>query len=395
MNILSRVQQILLQATIFLVPFGGYSYISYPFSLSITNIVLLSASIMTFIQISLNKEKIAISPEHLICIILFVFVLFYSSLANSLTGGSSRHVITMLGFLIIFSLIPLIVQQRKQINHILHFIFLSSLLIALLSITSSLTGISFGGSFHSPRSILGFQIPLVRTAGIDLSHGEFGMMTAGALPFAITKGIRERNALYLLGSGIILFCIVFVLQSRSTWLAAFTSLGILFYLFIFKDDTESSWNTTKKLFQCSGILAVPILFLGLLYVIVSIGESIGIRLVQIFTASELILERPVVGYGFSNITQFFPRNTFPHNAFFRYGMASGIIPLLTLLSIFSILIKMGLTSLSNSSGEDYMVTAIIFSGFMAAFIEANLLVDFGKVTWMWAALLVANSGSKN
>jgi hypothetical protein len=33
----------------------------------------------------------------------------------------------------------------------------------------------------------------------------------------------------------------------------------------------------------------------------------------------------------------------------------------------------------------------IFAGFLAVFVEANLLIAFGKAAWLWAGILAANS----
>lgn len=384
---LSQLRNFFVAMTVLTIPFAGY-YIPTGFiSVSATNILILISLTVLSVEIS-KKSQLNINLSLLILFLLIILVLISGMIVSFVQDGSFRRTITIFGYILLIGVISFGVRNEYELRRLIHLVFLSSILVCLIAVMSSVFSINLGGSLIYARSIFGLQIPFTRTSGIPISHGEFGMYTLSTVPLYIVYGLRSRNPLYLGGVGVIVFSVIFILQSRSTWLALFTGIVVLTLFLQPKLLSQSSVARKLTILRKVGFLLTPVVGIGLIWVVISIGQSIDLRAQQIATSIKLLYNQPF-GYGWGNIQPFFERNALPHNAFLRYGVETGLISLLALIGIYVVVVRDLLRVVFLQHPEKHLMAVGLLAGLSAVFIEASNLVGFGKSGWMWVAISAA------
>jgi hypothetical protein len=382
-----QLRQLLFVMTVATIPFAGY-YIPTGFvSLSVTNVLILVSGFVLSLELY-SESKLKTTVPQIIVSGLFIVVLLSGVIISFTEHGSFRRFVTIAGHLLLIMLIGIGVKNKTELRQLIHTVFLSSIFVASIAIISSIFTINFGGGFHNARSIFGFSIPFIRTSGIPLSHGEFGMYTLSTVPLYAVYGLRSRNPLHLGGVGIIVFSIIFILQSRSTWIALFAGYATM--ILFFRSDLLLNDSLAKKLavLRKVGLAITPAVGVGLVWVVIRIGGSIDLRIQQIVTSIQLMIRQPF-GYGWGNIQIFFERNALPHNAFLRHGVETGIVSFFAFIAIYIIVMRDLMRDISSQEVESHLVALGLFAGLAIVLVEANNLIGFGKAGWMWVAFSLA------
>lgn len=382
----SKVLQTLLGLTVFSIPFAGYHLSSDVVSLSITNLLIVLATTLLAVSLAVD-ERIEMTKQQLLVLAAFTSILLIGAAVSLIHDGAVRRFVTITGQLLLLALISVGVKTTAQLRRLIHLVFISSLVVCSLAVIASVVGVALGGSFHQPRSILTFSIPFTRTAGIPLSHGEFGMFTLATVPLYLMYGIRDRNLSYLAGVGFIQFTVIFILQSRSGWLALFAGLTVTLFVVQPRSQDSPIAGYVSKI-RMAALSVSPFAGIALVWVIVDIGQSIDLRARQLLTSLELIVAQPL-GYGWGNIRPFFERDAFPHNAFLRNGVESGVLVLILLIFIFIVVARDLYRIAIARDGDNQLLAAGLLAGLAAVFVEANNLIGFGKAGWLWIAFGLA------
>lgn len=391
--VVENVQRTLIAVTAFSIPFAGYHVDTGIISLSITNLLLVT-TVLLILWNKFSDGYVAVS--RLDCTILFLLVtaLLFGVLSTLNNGDSFRWLPTVIGWLMLFGIVSIGIESRRDLQVLLHTIFLGAVTISVLAVVSSLFQVDFSPStrtFYHSREFFDYRIPFTRTVGIALSHGEFGMYVTSILPLSLLYAVTEERRRYAFGAGILLFTVVFISQGRSTWLAMAVGFCMLFFLHPLHRRLPKRYDIVYRHLRVLGFAAAPPAFLALFFVFVVIGGSLQTRLNQVLISFKVIASQPLIGIGWSGGTVFpLFDGSFPHNAFLRYGVSLGIPVLLALITIIVVISISTVRTLLNNSLGTYYITAGVFAGFAAVMIEANLLPGFGKTTWLWLGILAAN-----
>ncbi|WP_058994844.1 O-antigen ligase [Haloarcula sp. CBA1127] len=380
---------ILVLCMVFFLPFAGYAIPTGIVFVSPTNLLILTATTVLTIRQLLRAEISWFSLLYLV-IILFVTFLLYNLLAQAISGGSYRRIITQVGYLMLVVSLLLYVDSWKRLHTVLSAVFLSSLAISVIGIVSSLTGVFFGGEFLPSRSIASYIIPFTRTSGIELSHGEIGMFTLGSLPYVVFRSKRSGQYLPFVGVAVILFYIVFILQSRSTWGALLAMVYVVFYLYPVRNR---SVRTPVALLRLAGIVLLPLAIVFVFHLFTGLesgGGSLAHRLSQLKVSYRLISENILTGVGWGNIRQHFFRNRLPHNAFLIIGVGAGIPAIAFVIGVITTTCGFLVRLISGSKLIEHRLLALaLLTSMTAVVVEANFLVGFGKAGWMWVGIALA------
>ena len=166
---------------------------------------------------------------------LFVIILSVDILSMILFGvGSGLRLFLGRSVLFSITLFTLIFcNSYDKLIFAIKLVLISTCVLALLVIISSVFGIDTGGlnlSGHG-RNIGGSFLPYPRSAGIANSFGETGIILCYALSFLLYNTISTSQIISRKVSVVLLLIILFAIfltQSRSSWLAASTTISTIF-----------------------------------------------------------------------------------------------------------------------------------------------------------------------
>lgn len=379
---------IVVLATVFLLPFGGYLVPTGVFSISPPNLfLLLSLLLLSYRALIRNQVTIASRAVTIVFLLTGVFTLL--SVFAILTNGSPRQAITFFGYLLLTIVLGLYVKSSSDLVAVLYCGYLSALLIAFLTTISVLFQIPIGAESVDPRTVAGFTLP-TRTLGVKLSYGSFGMYLLWSVPYFLFRGLYDRNWGFLLGVSFIVITAVLT-QSRSTWVA--TAVAIIISLtcyFLFRRQ-----QTTRPFFRKISTATVGSIITGIIVIapaglayLIKINEgTYSSRLVQYQNTLRLLSEYPIFGAGYGNLGPVFVKYGDPHNAFLYLGATGGLLPLILTVFSFCLVVRWLLQSAVNQSTEHERILAVsLIAGLAAVLVEANLQPGFGKAPWLIVSL---------
>lgn len=92
---------------------------------------------------------------------------------------------------------------KPNIRSIQKFVWIYCLSISFLSVLTILEGVGLihlGTNVHVPRTFFGVTIPFLKATGVDMSDGEFGIMTAPAFFYCAIHALRLGGAVRIRGT---------------------------------------------------------------------------------------------------------------------------------------------------------------------------------------------------
>jgi O-antigen ligase len=210
-------------------------------------------------------------------------------------GGFLAALSVNLHVLLMFNIVLFIrynTIRKEEIKRFLEALRIFALINAVLVIIS----------YFFPDAFTFFESGTTKT-GVSRAFGIMGDEVSVFLTFFLYDALISRRPVQ---SGIYAIAILFTAGLGAT----FTAVLLLFYHLIFK------MRKTRYNLYVSALLALPILVGGTLYISMkkdigivkrvedtlqkTEGESVGLRFLSLSVAKEMIMERPLLGYGYGN-----------------------------------------------------------------------------------------------
>lgn len=256
-------------------------FVLAPFvSTSLIGVLLISISAYWILNTVSTKEKIAITPVH-------VLVFFYWCVATVATAFSPVKSVAFNGwvtltlYLVLFALAAQVLRSPKLCHWIITSFLLTSLLVSAYGVRQEFFGVAQLATWNDPNSALANDTRVYSYLGNPNLLGGY-LLAAIALSMAavfIWRGWIQKT-LAVIMVGINSACLYFT-DSRGAWLAMVVLVGVLLLLFYFW------WQ--KYLPRFWQVWLLPLVFgsLGALFIVAFISvEPLRIRLLSIFAGRE-------------------------------------------------------------------------------------------------------------
>ena len=224
-------------------------------------------------------------------------------------------------------------------------IYCSSIIIlSILTVCQGLSFVELGSRIRPARIFFGVEMPFMKASGVDMSYGEFGIMTVPAflfffLQFFPKSGIKPQKGRLL--AIMVIALALFVSQSRSIWLGLILSISTIIFML-----------TKRKRHKLLLIGITIVIVLGLVLnhihaVILEgfIGEgryklNVLNRLASFSLVWESFLANPLVGVGHGNLTYVVKgRDMVIHNQILDQLASTGLIGTIPLVLLYIIFLK--------------------------------------------------------
>ncbi|MDB9253338.1 O-antigen ligase family protein [Halorubrum ezzemoulense] len=378
----TSIENILVQLTIFFIPFGVFSVETGVVNISLPNLFIIS-TIIYFSAFLCIKRELTLSKIQVLVFVLFCTALVTILITTFIQQGSPRRLITYIGYLLVTTILFLYINSISDAERVLRAAFLSAVAINALTIIHSVTypvGFPFGQAYLGQRTVVGVTVPFQRTLGLpNITYGAFGMMSMVGTPYYLYKGIKNRCIITLFGVSLVLLGVL-ITQSRSTWVATSLAVFIVISGYVLKE--------TRKKTKIAYVLAIVIPAIALvpssIKSLISIKSStFSSRTEQYRIALELLQSNPVTGVGLSNVNQFYSAYAI-HSGFLRIGAEAGAFAFLTVVTVWAISLLFVSKGVFLSSAH-YTIRVGVIAGIGAMIIEANMVPGFGKAPWILLA----------
>lgn len=372
-------EDILVQATIFSAPFGGFSVETGFVNISPPNLLII-ITLMYFGTVTFSQERLHISKVQLFVLGLLSIAVAVISITLFAQQGSPRRLVTYTGYMLLTAILFLYINSISDVKWVLQTAFLSAVVISVLTIVHSVTypvGLPFGSTYVGQRTVAGVTIPFQRTLGLPaISYGGFGMMLMIGTPYYLYKGLKNRSPIIFLGVSLV-FLAVLISQSRSTWAATSLILFTVVSGYILNEFEKKAKITYLFGIVFSTILVLPTAVTAL----VSIrSSSFFSRIEQYQVALDLLRSNPVVGVGLGKTDQYYTEHTI-HSEFLRIGAEAGAVVLLIIVIIWMVSALSIIKEMSLSPTR-YALGVGILASIGAMVVETNMSPGFGKAPWI-------------
>lgn len=383
----SRFSSILVLLVIITIPLGAYRVLTTP--LSINNaVVLLVVSIYSLVLVRMGSFYFSHGQ------ILIIGVLSLLSLQTSISSLKNPYfpsmTITYLGYIFVFFIVSIYSRRHGNVKKVLWFWFISAVIVSHITIFSSIFGFNIGAEFAKPISALGYKLPFRRTLGVNLGYGGYGMFVLGPLGAFLIYSYIKSSFIYSYGCVSIVFSVVFISQSRSSWGALIISLIPILVYFLWNSDL-------RQIMMSAIIMGSPIILIlahrSLGFIISINNRSLTLRITQYLTAVRKMKQNPLLGYGAGD-----PDGTglsyLIHNFFLRTGGSSGTPAFLLIVSLFLIAGTKVIRLAVNANGEEEMLAVGMASGLLAILVELQFSPGISVSAWVLVALIVSPRNSQ-
>jgi hypothetical protein len=274
--------------------------------------------------------------------------------------------------------------------------------IGLLTLVHALQilDMPFGAELAIPREFGGFEMPVPRTMGIDMSPGKVSMLAAVVLSTVIISPTGRHRVIDRRAMRVILFCLalaaVLITQTRGAYLVALTTLGLSGYLLLCRDS--SPWFARRKgpWLVVAGWAALMVL--GNVFLldlapdfVLDVGaaqsvHNVHARLLANSEGLRLLCDSPLLGIGHGTFEYVARGPASIHNHFWEQVVATGIAGGLPYL-LFHVLVAVALLRSAGHCDSRYgaigrTISAAVFGIFVGfqsfgAFFPATLAVLYG------------------
>jgi len=376
-------EDILVQATIFSVPFGVFSIGTGFINISPPNLLII-ITVFYFGTVTVLQGEVRLSKVQVIVLGLFCVAIVLISISLLFEQGSPRRLVTYIGFLLLTTILFLYIDSISDAERVLRVAIFSAAVISVLTIIHSVTypvGLPFGQDYIGQRTIAGVTIPFQRTLGLpETAYGAFGMIVMIGTPYYLYIGLKKRSKVVLFGVLLVLLAVL-ISQSRSTWVATILAVFVVFSGYtVEKHSIKANIAYSLSIFF-STILFLPTIFDAL---VSSDSDSFSARIEQYLVAVDILQSNPIVGVGLGNVDQFYSAYTI-HSEFLRIGAEAGAIVLLIIISVWVISALFVTKGLFSSSAR-YALGVGILASIGVMIIEANMAPGFGKAPWIVLAI---------
>ncbi|MCF2238005.1 O-antigen ligase family protein [Halobacterium salinarum] len=314
---------------ILFVPFNPFPISEWPIPLSPSDLALVASliSYLIFVCLSRNVSGDILADGFLFSI--FCLSVVFSTMINS--GGLSSPTpvrlpvkITCVYLLAFFHMCSI-----PNLRYLLRFYTYSAVIVSGIAISQSVLGLLLWMGRPAPaRSLFGFQFPFTRSAGPFGTYGDFGMFLIFILPILLytvyhpqLKSIlasRDRDSAAVI---IILFSL-FLSQTRSIWLSAFISIGLLS---LYRFCSTRSISKTTLMVSGGSLGSGALILIGILY---RVNPDSALRRLRVYVAAgEVLLSNPMLGTGFGQFLEVAPSSikTVVHNLFLEALVTVGFL----------------------------------------------------------------------
>jgi O-antigen ligase len=232
----------------------------------------------------------------------------------------------------------------SNLDRLMRIYCFSIIILSLLTVLQGLSLIELGSRIRPARTFFEVEMPFMKASGIDMSYGEFGIMTVPAFLFFFLQlfsksGIRPQKGRFL--AILIIAWALFISQSRSIWLGLILSVSTIIFML--------SKNKKRKLLIIGIIIAVvSVLILthshtSLLEGFIGEGRyelNVLNRLASFSLAWESFIANPLVGIGHGNLTYVVRgRDMVIHNQILDQLSSTGILGTIPLVLLYIIFLK--------------------------------------------------------
>ena len=377
------LEDVLVQATIFSVPFGVFSIETGFVNTSPPNLLII-ITLAYFGAVVVPQEQLRLSKVQVYVLGLFCVMIAMISVTLFVQQGSPRRLVTYIGYLLLTTILFLYVDSISDAERVLRVAFLSAVVISILTIVHSVTypvGLPFGQDYLGQRTVAGVTVPFQRTLGLpEMSYGGFGKILMIGVPYYLYVGLKERGKVILLGVSLVLLAVL-ISQSRSTWVAAGLAVFTVVSGYIMKEHRRK----VKITYSLGIILPTILLIPTAIDALVSIrSDTFTSRIEQYRVALDFLRSNPVVGVGLGNVNQFYSVHSI-HSEFLRIGAEAGAVTLLTIVAVWVISTLSIIKGIFSSSAR-YALGVGILASIGAMIIEANMAPGFGKSSWIILAI---------
>lgn len=367
----------LVQATVFSVPFGAFSIDTGVANISPPNLLII-ITVIYFGAVMIPQERLRLSRVQIYALGLLCVLILVISVTSFVQQGRSRRLVTYIGVLLLSTVLLLYVDSISDAKRVLRAAFLSAVVVSILTIVHSITypaGLPFGRDYLGQRTVAGVTVPFQRTIWLPTSYSGFGMMLMIGTPYYLYIALKKRSKIILFGVSSILFAVL-ISQSRSTWAATVLALFIVISGYIIKERGEKA-NITYLL---SVIFPTILLLPAGLNVLISIrADTFFSRIKQYQAALDIMQSNPLVGEGLNNVEQSYAGSI--HSEFFRLGAEAGVVAFLLFITIWTIpILSVSKGIFSSSSG--YALKIGVLASIIAMIIESNMAPGLSKAPWI-------------
>jgi O-antigen ligase len=373
----------LVQATIFSVPFGVFSIETGFVNISPPNLLIIM-TIIYFSIVAVLQGGLRLSKVQVFVLGLFSVAIGLISITLFVQSGSSRRLVTYIGYLLLTVILFLYIDSITDAKRVLRAAFLSAVAISLLTIVHSVTypvGLPFGSAYIGQRTVAGVTVPFQRTQGLPrTSYGAFGMTLMVGTPYYLYIGLKERSKSILFGVSLVLLAVL-ILQSRSTWAATGLAVFTVMSGYVMKEYGKKINIAYSVAVVLPAILLLPIVVEALISIQ---SRSFFARIEQYRVALNLLRSNPLVGVGLGNVDQFYTAYAI-HSEFLRIGAEAGAAVLLIIVAIWVV------SALSVTKGAfllpaRYELCVGVLASIGVMIIETNMSPGFSKASWIILAI---------
>jgi len=389
-------------------PFGGYVDLGVGGNLGfpVLNASLLVAAAVLLAARTVRRGRFVLSRTQavLVCIYaLFVGWQWTAAVAVAVAGSTGElarafayYHVRSVGYLLLIAVVVTYVDSDRALRRVLGVGFASALVSASLTVLDGVFRLGIGLRLLEGRDLLGLTVPVARTVGVPLTFGAFGIYLLGVAPTFGVVGLRRRRWGMVAGVSVLLGGIL-VAQTRSTWVAAATALGVLVVVQFVRG---LRWNPRlRPWYAAAGLVAVVAAALLVPFVVDALvavnSKTAQARLTQYRSALVALGESPLVGVGPTRLPDYVPTvgivnsSNSVHNAVLNVAATSGLPAVLLYVSApLSVAFATFRRAVGRQSG--YLLAAGLCASTAAIFVDAQFLTAVGKVGWVWVAVAASH-----
>ena len=357
--------------------------------------------VLVALRVLIGLWRVNVTKTQLIVVGTLTFT-FCATLIGQLVavpGDNFDHLPQVSRFLVIGLVATLELNSVRRLKQILSFISAIAAVVSLLSIVNLFVPLPFAYT-GQVRSFGLMALDLPRSLGIWMSFGSYGVLAVAGLahtgmyalrPAALTSSQSSiRRALAVAALCLILISVILG-RSRSTLIAiAFVSVWG-FGVAAFHPESRSAGRSIVSvgILLICGILFVFNLPLISQAIIGANTASVSGRIEQYQYAVELMLRRPLLGWGWNYFGQAFGTSYTVHNVWLLVGVSVGVPVLLLWLYMFY---RLGIDSFRLVFVSDVHTRAIGIVGFalfIGGVVELALYPGFTPVNAVLIGILAS------
>jgi hypothetical protein len=372
----------LVEATIFSVPFGAFSIETGFINISPPNLLIIM-TVAYYATATILQERLCISKLQMYILTLLSVAIAMISVTLFVQDGSPRRLVTYIGFLLLTAILFLHVESISDIERILRVAFLSAVVVSILTVVHSVTypvGMPLGQPYLGKSRVAGVTFPFQRTLWLPISYSGFGKVLMVGTPYYFYVGLKKRSGIILFGVSLVLFAVL-ISQSRSTWAASGLAVVIIISGYIIDEYGRKAHIAYLLGMLLSAILLLPTIINTLLIIR---PDTFSYRIEQYRVAIDLLQSNPVVGIGLGNVDEFYSAASI-HSEFLRIGAEAGAVVLVIIVVIW-LISALSVAKGMFSSSTKYAVCVGILASIGVMIVESNMGPGFGKASWIVLAI---------